>query len=100
MDTVPSERFDTLNLVKLHPKTGRRHQLRKHLLGLGNPILGDNEYYLEGFLLKGKGLYLHAYSLEFTHPFTNEIIHLTDELPEKFGKIFNRKVKIKKAPRT
>lgn len=88
MDTVPSERFDTLNLVKLHPKTGRRHQLRKHLHGLGHPILGDKDYALEGLLLKGKGLYLHAYSLEFTHPFTNEIIHLTDELPEKFCRIF------------
>nr|WP_297788420.1 RluA family pseudouridine synthase [uncultured Allomuricauda sp.] len=99
MDSVPSERFGTLNLVQLQPKTGRRHQLRKHLHGLGHPILGDKDYALEGLLLKGKGLYLHAYSLEFTHPFTNKIIRITNELPEKFGKIFNRKVKIKKAPR-
>ena len=42
--TVPSERFGQLNLVKLEPKTGRRHQLRKHLLHIGNPILGDATY--------------------------------------------------------
>ncbi|MBO0341970.1 RluA family pseudouridine synthase [Muricauda lutimaris] len=89
LESVPSQRFGTLNLVELHPKTGRRHQLRKHLHGLGNPILGDKDYALEGLLLKGKGLYLHAYALEFEHPFTNEHIHITDELPRKFKKIFS-----------
>ncbi|MBW8198795.1 RluA family pseudouridine synthase [Flagellimonas abyssi] len=88
MESVPSKRFGTLNLVKLCPKTGRRHQLRKHLYSLGNPILGDKEYALEGLILKSKGLYLHAYALEFEHPFTNEIIRITDELPEKFRKLF------------
>jgi len=88
MDSVPSERFGTLNLVQLQPKTGRRHQLRKHLHGLGHPILGDKDYALEGLLLKGKGLYLHAYSIEFEHPLTKEIIRITDELPEKFKRIF------------
>jgi len=91
IQSVHSERFSTLNLVKLHPKTGRRHQLRKHLYSLGNPILGDKEYCLEGLILKGKGLYLHAHALDFEHPFTNKIIHITDELPEKFSKIFRSK---------
>ena len=89
--SIPSERFGTLNLLKLDPKTGRRHQLRIHLSGIGNPILGDKEYGTESLILKGKGLYLHAYSLKFTHPFTNEDIHIKDELPEKFIKIFPKK---------
>tara|TARA_Y100001933_G_scaffold12245_1_gene10624 strand:+ start:1728 stop:2405 length:678 start_codon:yes stop_codon:yes gene_type:complete len=88
MESVPSERFGTLNLVQLNPKTGRRHQLRKQLFGLGNPILGDKEYAMDGLILKGKGLYLHAYSLKFNHPFTQEPICVTDELPEKFRKIY------------
>ena len=92
MESVASERFGTLNLVELHPKTGRRHQLRKHLFGLGHPILGDKEYSKEELILKGKGLYLHAHSLEFEHPFTNKIIQITDELPEKFRKIFHDKL--------
>jgi len=89
--SVPSKRFGTLNLVKLHPKTGRRHQLRKHLFSLGNPILGDKEYALEGLILKGKGLYLHAHALNFEHPFTKKKICITDELPEKFHRIFRKK---------
>jgi 23S rRNA pseudouridine1911/1915/1917 synthase len=87
-ETVSSERFGQLNLVKLDPQTGRRHQLRKHLAAIGNPILGDKEYGIETLILNGKGLYLHAYSLEFIHPFTNEEVFLKDELPERFRKLF------------
>ncbi len=87
-ETIPSPRFGKLNLVKLEPQTGRRHQLRQHLSIIGNPILGDKEYGIENLILNGKGLYLHAYSLKFTHPFTNEEVHLKDEFPERFKKLF------------
>ncbi len=86
--STPSKRFGKLNLVKLKPKTGRRHQLRKHLYSIGNPILGDKEYGIENLILKGKGLYLHAHSLKFKHPFTNELVHLKDGVPQRFKKIF------------
>ena len=88
ISSVKSERFKYLNLVELSPKTGRKHQLRKHLLSLENPILGDKEYYLEDKILKGKGLYLHAASLEFVHPFTNTSLKIQKELPNKFTSIF------------
>lgn len=87
-ESVSSKRFGKLNLVKLKPETGRRHQLRKHLSSIGNPILGDKDYGIEEMILNGKGLYLHAYSLNFEHPFTNELVHVKDELPKKFEKIF------------
>jgi 23S rRNA pseudouridine1911/1915/1917 synthase len=86
--SVPSTRFGQLNLVELKPQTGRRHQLRKHLTSIGNPILGDKEYGTEGLILNGKGLYLHAYSLSFVHPFTQEEVFFEDELPRRFGKLF------------
>ncbi len=86
--SLVSERFGYLNLVKLQPKTGRRHQLRKHLSAIGNPILGDADYGREGLVLKGKGLYLHAYSLEFVHPITKEKFEVKNELPKKFKKLF------------
>ncbi|MGL1888043.1 MAG: RluA family pseudouridine synthase [Reichenbachiella sp.] len=86
--SVPSIRFGHLNLVQLDPKTGRRHQLRKHLSEIGNPILGDKDYGTEGLILNGKGMYLHAYSLEFDHPFTNEKIQVKDVFPKNFDKIF------------
>ncbi|MEM1216423.1 MAG: RluA family pseudouridine synthase [Bacteroidota bacterium] len=58
--TVASARFTQLNLVKLYPQTGRRHQLRKHLARSGHPILGDKDYSQAGLVLRGKGIYLHA----------------------------------------
>ena len=88
IETVTSKRFGKLNLVRLSPQTGRRHQLRVHLSGIGNPILGDKEYGIKNLILNGKGLYLHAYSLKLIHPFTKEEIYLKDELPKKFKKIF------------
>lgn len=88
LGSVPSERFDFLNLAELHPHTGRRHQLRKHLSELGNPILGDKDYGIEPLILNGKGLYLHASSLRFLHPKTQEEIDIRTELPKKFKKLF------------
>ncbi|MFD2585437.1 RluA family pseudouridine synthase [Croceitalea marina] len=88
LDSVSSKRFGKLNLVKLNPKTGRRHQLRKHLWSIGNPILGDITYSTKNLILKRKGLYLHADALEFIHPFTNEKVNQKAELPKKFNKIF------------
>ena len=86
--TVASKRFGCLNLVKLFPKTGRRHQLRKHMAAIGNPILGDCDYGIEDMILKGKGLYLHAFSLQFIHPVTKKKVYFEKEQPMKFKKIF------------
>lgn len=90
--SVSSKRFGKLNLVKLNPRTGRRHQLRKHLSGIDNPILGDAAYGIKNLILSGKGLYLHAYSLNFIHPFTNKQVYLKDEFPQRFKKIFIPKI--------
>lgn len=87
--SVPSSRFGQLNLVRLTPETGRRHQLRKHLSGLGHPILGDQDYGTDGLILMGKGIYLHAHALRFVHPHSREEVSFTSPLPEKFKKIFH-----------
>jgi len=89
-ESVQSERFGTLNLVQLQPKTGRKHQLRKHLSRIGNPILGDKEYGIENMILNGQGLYLHACSIKFIHPFTNEEVYIKDDLPQRFKNIFTQ----------
>ena len=86
--TVISKRFEFLNLVKLLPKTGRKHQLRKHLLAIGNPILGDKEYFIDDKILNGKGLYLHAVNLEFVHPFTKENISFSNSFQRNLQKFF------------
>lgn len=88
LESVPSERFGTLNLVKVSPQTGRRHQIRKHFSSIGNPILGDKDYGVDGLVLTGKGMYLHAYSVKFIQPFTHKELHLIDPFPQRFQKIF------------
>ena len=61
--------------------------LRNHLLSIGNPILGDQEYGIDLLILKGKGLYLHASQLEFTHPFSGKKLSIKSTIPIKFKKI-------------
>ena len=87
-ETLVSEKFDFLNLVELHPATGRKHQIRKHLAAIGNPILGDKIYGKPNKILIGNGLYLHAYSLKFTHPITSKEIFICAKLPKKFTRLF------------
>jgi 23S rRNA pseudouridine1911/1915/1917 synthase len=74
--------------VQLKPHTGRRHQLRKHLSEIGNSILGDRDYGKNGLILSGKGLYLHASSIQFLHPITQEELFIEAALPKKFRKLF------------
>jgi 23S rRNA pseudouridine955/2504/2580 synthase len=52
--------------IELNPITGRKHQLRKQLLNIGNPIIGDDKYFLnDRKRLKIKNLMLHAYKIKF-----------------------------------
>jgi len=88
--TVPSIKNGYLSLVELIPETGRTHQLRIHLSELGHPILGDKLYGEDGLILKGKGLFLAAISLEFPHPRTGRTCQLSIAQPAKFAKRLNR----------
>ena len=54
------------SFVELNPITGRKHQLRKQLLKIGNPIVGDDKYFLNNRKrIKTKNLMLHAYKIKF-----------------------------------
>ena len=54
------------SFIELNPITGRKHQLRKQLLKIGNPIIGDNKYFLNNRkIVKAKNLMLHAYRIKF-----------------------------------
>ncbi len=68
-------------LLKVFPLTGRTHQVRVHLSYYGNPILGDPVY---GKSHTFERLALHAYSLEFLHPITGNLIYSYSVLPEVF----------------
>ncbi|MCF7793053.1 MAG: RluA family pseudouridine synthase [Candidatus Cloacimonetes bacterium] len=81
---VPSLKSEWLSLVDLWPQTGRTHQLRIHLSGIGCPILGDKLYGEKNHIFKGKGLFLSAVELNFTHPIIKEKLELKIEEPNKF----------------
>ena len=61
---------DEAALMELRPHTGRMHQLRVHMAGVGRPIAGDSRY--GGALALGgtaiPRLMLHARSITFPHP--------------------------------
>lgn len=69
------ERTDKYTRIAFYPHTGRTHQLRVHAAhpsGLHCPIIGDELYGK-----KDKRLYLHAESIEFTHPVSGQSMCIT-----------------------
>ena len=77
---------DYLSLLKIKPKTGRKHQIRVHLAQLALPILGDKLYGPEKNTLLHKGLFLCATGLEFEHPITKNALKIEIDLPKKYYK--------------
>ena len=78
------------SLVRLIPKTGRKHQLRRHMKHIFHPILGDTQY---GDLHQNRALtentdcsrlMLHAEKLTFVHPLTQQSITLQAGLDEQW----------------
>lgn len=71
------ERTDKYTRIAFYPHTGRTHQLRVHAAhpsGLHCSIIGDELYGK-----KDKRLYLHAESIEFTHPVNGQSICITEK---------------------
>ena len=77
------ERFKNYSLLEVSLETGRTHQIRVHLKYINFPIAGD-EVYGPKKTLKGKGQFLHAHTLEFTHPTTGELMHFEADVPPVF----------------
>lgn len=71
------------SLVWLRLSTGRTHQVRVHLAGIGHPILGDTLYGGR----PASRLLLHAVELSLFHPRTGQPLQLASPLPEVFGDV-------------
>lgn len=88
------------SLLECRLETGRTHQIRVHMAHIGHPLIGDMEYG-SAFKTKANCLIediktvvngfsrqaLHAASLTFKHPSTNEIMTFKSELPEDMAKL-------------
>ncbi len=86
----PSSRY---SLVEATPSTGRMHQLRKHFSHIFHPIIGDRTHGCnkQNRLFKEKWqmdtMLLHASSVTFNHPITNEILVIEAPLQEEFLRV-------------
>ncbi len=57
---------ENYSFLEINPITGRKHQLRRQLLNIGCPIVGDDKYFLNTRKrIKIKNLLLHAYKIKF-----------------------------------
>lgn len=71
---------DSESRVRLHPKTGRSHQLRVHMLALGHPILGD-PFYAPETVSEHPRMMLHAEELRLRHPDGGEWVRTRSKTP-------------------
>ena len=100
------ERFSYTTLIECQLETGRTHQIRVHMKHIGHPLFNDNEYGGDK-ILKGTRFSkykqfiencfkilprqaLHAKSLGFIHPKTNQKIHFDSDLPQDFQELIKK----------
>lgn len=66
--------------IRLHPRTGRSHQLRVHMQALGHPILGD-PFYASGEAAEFPRMMLHSEELRFKHPEGGKSVKIRSAAP-------------------
>ena len=84
------KRYEKYTLVELRIETGRTHQIRVHMSYIGHPVVGDIVYSNGKNEFNVVGQMLHAKSLKFKHPTTNEIMELEAEIPEYFKEVLSK----------
>ena len=99
LETFENDKTPTLSLVECKLETGRTHQIRVHMSHKGNNILGDKKYKkkfkklknidkkLENLIYKLDRQFLHAKTLGFKHPTTEEELEFTSILPQELENI-------------
>lgn len=83
------------SLLRLLPKTGRKHQLRRHMKHILHPIVGDTKYgrnehnrlFREKF--ECHRLLLHASNILFVHPISGKKLELEAKMDETFQLVYN-----------
>ena len=83
------ERFNGYTLLEIIIETGRTHQIRVHLSEIGYPVVGDMVYSNGKNPFGVEGQMLHAKSLKFVHPISEEEMFIKAPLPEYFENVLN-----------
>ena len=82
------QRYKDYTLLELQLETGRTHQIRAHMKYIGHPVVGDPLYGPKK-VIGDNGQYLHAKTLGFVHPKTNENLEFDSPLPDFFEEFLN-----------
>ncbi len=77
------KRYKDFTLVSCKLETGRTHQIRVHFEYIGHPLVGD-KIYGRRKVIGDDGQFLHAKTIGFYHPYTNEWMEFDSELPKYF----------------
>ena len=93
IDRYPQSRY---SLVEVTPKTGRKHQIRRHMKHIAHPIIGDakhgkgihNRYFSQHF--GANRLLLHCSEIKMKHPVTEEPLLLKAPMDNVFTQLFHR----------
>ena len=93
IDRYPQSRY---SLVEVKPKTGRKHQVRRHMKHIAHPVIGDAKHgkgnhnrYFAKHLNAGR-LLLACTSMSFQHPVTGDDLHITAPLDSVFSELLVR----------
>ena len=82
------ERFGNYTYMQFKLETGRTHQIRVHMSSIGHPLLGDTLYSSGKTPFKGlQGQTLHAKTIGFIHPTSQQYVEFEAPLPEYFEKL-------------
>jgi tRNA pseudouridine65 synthase len=87
---------EDVTLVVARIETGRRHQIRRHLSRIAHQLIGDttygkgriNRYFRQAYDLHR--LFLHAWTLDIVHPYTEQPLHLRAELPPELQRVLQQ----------
>jgi len=75
------------SLLSIHLETGRTNQIRVHMASIGHPVVGDRKYGHGNENSPVDRLCLHAQTLEFIHPATEQVVRFTSPLPKCFRQL-------------
>ena len=83
-------RFRGYTYMEFTLETGRTHQIRVHMASIGHPLLGDDVYGPPKCKFHLQGQTLHAKTIGFVHPTTNEYMEVDAPLPEYFTDLLEK----------
>lgn len=84
------QRFKDYTLIEAKLETGRTHQIRVHMKYINHPVVGDKTYGYKNQKFNLQGQLLHAKTIGFVHPYTEEYMEFTSELPSYFEDILKK----------